>query len=130
MLQIIQVGSSRGTELLDELSEVLPGLYDFDKRMDLECAAAIRSISSYWNILQSDTSIGDATLQFEIICWLNELLIRCSESNIPMACGILIMAFHIESSYLNAAAARLVHDITDIHIHRAASIMNMKSIAA
>jgi hypothetical protein len=130
MLQRVQVKNSRGMEILDELAEVLPGLYDFDKRMDLECAAAVKLISSYWKILQPDMSIGDTRLQRETMRLLNRLLIECSESNVPMACGIFIMACHIESSYLTDDAARLVHDITDIHIHRAASIMNTKSIAA
>jgi hypothetical protein len=130
MLRSVRSKSYRGTELLDELAEVLPNLYSFDKESDLDFAAIITLLHKYWGELKKNIEKDETKLRSEFIRVLNRMITLYRETNIPVACGVLIIVCHIESSYLKDEEARLVHSITGIHIDRAASLMNVKSTAA
>jgi hypothetical protein len=130
MLRSVRSKSHRGTLLLDELAEVLPNLYGFDKESDLDFAAIITLLHRYWVELQQHVCKDEPKYRSEFIRVLNRMVTLYNETNKPVACGVRIIVCHIESSYLNDEEAQLVHSITGIHIDRAASIVNVKSTAA
>jgi hypothetical protein len=52
MLRSSRLKTCRGTELLDELSNILPNLYSFNKDNDLEFASTILLLNRYWDNLK------------------------------------------------------------------------------
>jgi hypothetical protein len=47
MLHSVKVQARRGTELLDELTGVLPNLYSFDSESDLDFASTVILLHKY-----------------------------------------------------------------------------------
>jgi hypothetical protein len=112
-----------GTELLDELTNILSNLYSFNKDNDLEFASTITLLHRYWDNLKERTD-NNSELRSEFIRILHKMAtILYGEVNIPVACGARVIACDVESSYLNDEEAQLVRCITGIHIDRATSIV-------
>ena len=116
-------------ELLDELASVLSNLYSFNSEGDLDFASTVILLCRYWDDIKAQTGKGNTEFRSKFIRILNRMAILHSKTNIPVACGVRVVACHIESSYLNDEEARLVHCITDIHIDRATSIIKAKTAA-
>ena len=116
----------RGTELLDELANILPNLYDFNKGNDLDFASTIVLLHRYWNNLKERID-NNSELRIEFIQILHKMAVLYGDVNVPVACGARVVACEVESCYLNDEEARLVHCITGIHIDRATSIIQAKS---
>jgi hypothetical protein len=127
MLRIVRSKNRRGTELLDVLTEVLPTLYGFNKESDLVFASTITLLQKYWDDLGKHIDKDELKLRSKFIHILNRMVSLYRETNIPLACGFLFIACHIESSNLDEEEARLAHCITGIHIDRAKAIMKDKS---
>ena len=53
MLHSVKVQARRGTELLDELTGVLPNLYSFNSESDLDFASTVILLHKYWNDLKA-----------------------------------------------------------------------------
>ncbi len=130
MPRSVRSKSHRGTELLDQLAEVLPNLYNFDKENDFDFAAIITLLNKYWHELKNNIDRDEVKFRVEFIRILNRMVILYREINKPITYGVTIIICHIEYSYLNDEEAQLVHNITGIHIDRAASILGAKSTAA
>ena len=126
MLRSVKVQTRRGTELLDELTGVLPNLYSFNSESDLDFASTVILLHKYWNDLKAHVE-GNTECRSEFIRILNRMVTLHSKTNIPVACGVQVVVCHVESSYLNDEEARLVHCITGIHIDRAASIVKAEA---
>jgi hypothetical protein len=118
----------RGTELLDELTGVLPVLSKFTEEEYLDFTAAIIVIHRYWIELRSHIDKNETTHRSEFIRILNRMFVLYCHASKPVACGVLVILCHIESCYLPDDDAQLVHNITNVHIDRAASIINTKPI--
>jgi hypothetical protein len=129
MLRSSRLKTCRGTELLDELSNILPNLYSFDKDNDLEFASTILLLNRYWDNLKERTD-NNPELRSEFIRILHKMAILYGEVNIPVACGARVIACDVESSCLNDEEAQLVHCITGIHTDLATSIVQAKSTEA
>jgi hypothetical protein len=129
MLHSLQLKNRRGMELLDELASVLSNLYSFNSEGDLDFASTVILLCRYWDDIKAQTGKGNTEFRSKFIRILNRMAILHSKTNIPVACGVRVVACHIESSYLNDEEARLVHCITDIHIDRATSIIKAKTAA-
>ena len=123
MLHSVKVQARRGTELLDELTGVLPNLYSFNSESDLDFASTVILLNKYWTDLKARVEKGNAECRSEFIRILNRMVTLHGKTNIPVACGVQVVVCHVESSYLNDEEARLVHCLTGIHIDRAASIV-------
>ena len=123
MLHSVKVQARRGTELLDELTGVLPNLYSFDSENDLDFASTVILLNKYWTDLKARVEKGNAECRSEFIRILNRMVTLHGKTNIPVACGVQVVVCHVESSDLNDEEARLVHFLTSIHIDRAASIV-------
>ena len=129
MLYNLQLKTRRGTELLDELASVLSNLYSFNSEGDLDFASTIILLCRYWDDIKAHVNKANAECRSEFIRILNKMAISHGKTNIPVACGVRVVACHVESSYLNDEEARLVHCITSIHIDRAAAIIKAKTTA-
>ena len=127
MLHSVKVQARCGTELLDELTGVLPNLYSFNSESDLDFASTVILLNKYWTDLKARVEKGNAECRSEFIRILNRMVTLHSKTNIPVACGVQVVVCHVESSDLNDEEARLVHCITGIHIDRAASILKAKA---
>ena len=129
MLRSSRLKTCRGTELLDELANILSNLYSFNEENDLEFASTIILLHRYWDNLKERTD-NNFELRSAFIRILDKMAILYGEVNIPVACGARVIACDVESSYLNDEEAQLVHCITGIHIDRATSIVQEKSTGA
>ena len=127
MLHSVKVQSRCGTELLDELTGVLPNLYSFNSESDLDFASTVILLNKYWTDLKARVEKGNVECRSEFIRILNRMVTLHGKTNIPVACGVQVVVCHVESSDLNDEEARLVHCITGIHIDRAASILKAKA---
>ena len=127
MLHSVKVQAPRGTELLDELTGVLPNLYSFNSESDLDFASTVILLNKYWNELKARVEKGNTECRSEFIRILNRMVTLHGKTNIPVACGVQVVVCHVESSYLNDEEARLVHSLTGIHIDRAASIVTAEA---
>jgi hypothetical protein len=126
MLDSIRSRNYRGRELLDELTTVLPNLYSFNQESDLDFLSTITLLHNYWSKLTTRIDKDDEKSRSEFIRLLNRMVTLYRETNLPVAYGVLVVLWHIESSYLNDEEARLVHCITSIHIDGAASRINYR----
>src|SRR3984957_2202191 len=99
MLRSSRLKTSRGTELLDELANILPNLYNFNKDNDLEFASTILLLNRYWDNLKERTD-NNSELRSEFIRILHKMAIVYGEVNIPVACGARVIACDVESSCL------------------------------
>jgi hypothetical protein len=126
MLDSIRSKSYRGRELLDELTTVLPNLYSFNQESDLDFLSTITLLHNYWSKLTTRIDKDDEKSRSEFIRILNRMVILYRETNLPVAYGVSVILWHIESSYLDDEEARLVHCITSIHIDGAASRINYR----
>jgi len=114
---------------LDELANILPNLYGFNKENDLDFASTIVLLHRYWDHLKERID-SNSELRNEFIKILHKMAILYGDVNMPVACGARVVACEVESSYLNDEEARLVQCITGIHIDRATSIIQAKSTGA
>jgi hypothetical protein len=129
MLRSSRLKACRGTELLDELANILSNLYSFNKENDLDFASTIVLLHKYWDDVKKCID-NNSELRSEFIRILHKMAIVYGDLNIPVACGARVVACEVESSYLSDEEARLVHCITGIHIDRATSIIQAKSTGA
>jgi hypothetical protein len=129
MLHNRQVGNRHGEELLDELVDISPSLYNFDDENDLEFSLTVILLLKYWNNIKASVEKGNTEYRSEFIRILNRMAISHGKTNVAVACGVKVVICHVESSCLNDEEARLVQCITNIHIDRAASIIKAKSAA-
>ena len=97
MLRSSRLKTSRGTELLDELANILPNLYNFNKDNDLEFASTILLLNRYWDNLKERID-NNSELRSEFIRILHKISILYGEVNIPVACGARLS--HVTSSPL------------------------------
>ena len=129
MLRSSRLKACRGTELLDELANILHNLYGFNKENDLDFASTIVLLHRYWDNLKERID-SNSELRNEFVKILHKIAILYGDVNMPVACGARVVACEVESSYLNDEEARLVQCITGIHIDRATSIIQAKSTGA
>jgi len=126
MLYSVRSKNYRGRELLDELATVLPNLYGFNKESELDFESTITLLHKHWRKLTTRIDKDDTKPRSEFIRILNQMVTLYRETNLPVAYGVLVILWHIESSYLNDEEARLVHCITSIHIDGAAFRINYR----
>jgi len=108
----------RGTMLLEAFEECLPNISSFDEKQHLQFIKAIDLISHYLRLKQSQSE-GQKFLETQsMINTLRQLYRQYRDNNIVIASAILIVMTHIESYDLDDQDARLVHNLTGLHIHR------------
>jgi hypothetical protein len=117
---------SRGTELLDELTGVLPAISKFSEGEYIDFVAAIAVINRY--LVQLNGHIEESKFRSEFIRILNRMFVLYCRTSKPAACGVLVIVCHIESCYLTDNDAQLVRNMTNVHIEYATSLTKSISL--
>jgi hypothetical protein len=108
---------SRGTNLLQEFENSLPDFKSLDEEQHLKFVKTIRLLCGYFDI-------SEARLRREHFFELKSTIARLSElyeeyhgKDSVLASAIFIVKLHIESHYLDAPDANLVHNLTGLHTY-------------
>jgi hypothetical protein len=107
---------SRGHTLLHEFENSLPDFKNLDEEQHLKFVKAIRLLSEYFEI--SEVRLRSDHV-FEIkstIARLNELYDEYHAKDAILSSAILFVKLHIESHYLHGQDAKLVRNLTSLHI--------------
>jgi hypothetical protein len=109
----------RGTTLLEAFEDCLPNINSLDEKQHLQFVKAIDLLYHYLRLKRSWPENRQLPEPRSVLDNLRQL---CSQyldnSNIVIASAIFIVITHIESFYLDDKDARLVHDLTGLHIYR------------
>ena len=108
---------SRGTSLLETYESCLPNFDTLQEEQHLKFVKAIRLISEQFDIsesrLQSETLAQMQPMIDRLRQLHNEYLLK----NTIVASAIFIALAHIESYYIDDPDAKLVHNLTGLHIY-------------
>src|SRR5271163_2046392 len=108
---------ARGTSLLETYENCLPNFDSLDEEQHLKFVKAIRLISDQFKI--SEIRFEDEILAHvqPMIDRLRELYNQYLLKNTIVASAIFIALAHIESYYIDDPDAKLVHNLTGLHIY-------------
>ena len=120
VVQILDEGPStklRGSALLESYENCLPNFDSLDEEQHLKFVKAIRMISDQFKI--SEMRFEDQILaQVQpMIDRLTQLYNQYLLKNSIVASAIFISLAHIESYYIDDPDAKLVHNLTGLHIY-------------
>jgi hypothetical protein len=108
----------RGTMLLEAFEDCLPNINSLDEKQHLQFVKAIDMLSHYIKLKQSQSE-GQKFLEIQsTIGNLRQLYKQYQGDNKVIASAIFIVMTHLESYILDDQDARLVHNLTGLHIHR------------
>lgn len=113
--------ASRGTKLLDELYEILPGLTCFDEKQAAYCAMIISSLADYWERVRPSLHQTDRQILAQ---QLRELYEDSANCNVALASGIYIISLYIECVDLPDEHGKLVYNLAKLYIRRSNSILS------
>ncbi len=111
--------TSRGSELLEEFLDVVPELANLSGDREARTWAIVNLLAQLWECLLEHADELDDALRFEVVRGLRRLYNIHCETNVPVACGVLIIALNIEASRLADEDARLVRSLTALHVAKA-----------
>ncbi|MGA8446776.1 MAG: hypothetical protein WB766_16545 [Roseiarcus sp.] len=107
----------RGTSLLETYENCLPNFDSLDEEQHLKFVKAIRLISDQFKISEirfEDETSADVQPMIDRLRQLyNQYLLK----NSIVASAIFIALAHIESYYIDDPDAKLVHNLTGLHIY-------------
>jgi hypothetical protein len=109
----------RGSELLEEFLDVVPELAKLSERVEAQAWATISLFAQYWDCLLDHIDERDDKFRFDVVRGLRKLYNIHCETNVPVACSLLIVALNIEASCLYDEDARLVRSLTALHLAKA-----------
>ncbi len=112
-------GTPRGSELLEEFLDVVPELAKLSDRVETQAWATISLFAQYWECLLDHIDEHDDKFRFDVVRGLRKLYNIHCETNVPVACGLLIVALNIEASSLYDEDAKLVRSLTALHLAKA-----------
>lgn len=107
----------RGTSLLEMYENCLPNFDSLHEEQHLKFVKAIRLISDQFKL--SEIRFESETLEQvqPIIDRLWQLYYQYLTKNPIISSAIFIALAHIESYYIDGPDAKLVHNLTGLHIH-------------
>lgn len=107
----------RGTYLLEMYEKCLPNFDSLDEEQHLKFVKAIRLISEKFKISEIRFE-GETLAQAQpMIDRLRQLYYQYLVTNTIISSAIFIAMAHIESYYIDDPDAKLVHNLTGLHIH-------------
>jgi hypothetical protein len=107
----------RGTSLLEAFENCLPKFNSLDEQQHLQFVKAVHLLSDYFKISESRLE-GETLSQVQpTIHRLRQLYDQYLDKNNIIASAIFIAMTHIESYYLDDQDAKLVHNLTSLHIY-------------
>ena len=113
--------ANRGTQLLDELYEILPELTCFDEKQAACCAIITISLADYWERVRHSLHQADREMFSK---QLRELYEDTADYNLAIASGVYIVSVYIECEDLIDEHANLVYNLAKLYIRRSNSILS------
>jgi hypothetical protein len=108
---------SRGTSLLETYEDCLPDFDTLDEEQHLKFVKAIRLISDQFEISEARLERETLAQVQPMIDRLRQLYNEYLSRNTIVASAIFIALAHIESYYIDDPDAKLVHNLTSLHIY-------------
>jgi hypothetical protein len=108
---------ARGTSLLETYENCLPNFDSLDEEQHLKFVKAIRLISDQFKISEIRFECETLAQVQPMIDRLRQLYNQYLPRNTIVASAIFIALAHIESYYIDDPDAKLVHNLTGLHIH-------------
>src|SRR5271167_338517 len=108
---------ARGTSLLEMYENCLPNFDSLDEDQHLKFVKAIRLISDQFKISEIRFEEKSFAHVEPIIDRLKQLYNQYLLKSTIVASAIFIALAHLESYYLDDPDAKLVHNLTGLHIH-------------
>jgi hypothetical protein len=112
----------RGSQLLEEFLDVVPELANLGGPLETQAWATISLFAQFWECVLDHIDERDDKFRFDVVRGLRKLYNIHCETNVPVACGVLIMALNIEASCLCDEDARLVRSLTALHVAKARAV--------
>ncbi len=124
MYEVVQMsaGTPRGSQLLEEFLDVVPELARLSGPLEAQAWAIISLFAQYWECLLDHIDERDEKFRFDVVRGLRKLHNMHCETNIAVACGVLIVALNIEASCLYDEDAKLVRSLTALHVAKAQAV--------
>ncbi len=118
MQEALKMGAAtpRGSELLEEFLDVAPELAKLSDALQTNAWATISLLAHHWGSLLDHIDDRDDKFRFDVVRGLRMLYTIHCETNVPIACGLLIVALNIEASSLHDEDARLVRSLTALRL--------------
>jgi hypothetical protein len=108
---------SREPTLLQEFENSLPDFKNLDDEAHLKFVKAISMMCGYFDISEARLQRDHFFNLKSTIARLNELYDEFHAKDAILASAILFVKLHIESHYLDSQDAKLVRDLTGLHIN-------------
>lgn len=108
---------SRGTSLLETYENCLPNFDSLDEEQHLKFVKAIRLISDQFKISEIRFEDETSAQVQPMIDRLRQLYNQYLLKNSIVASAIFIAMAHLESYYIDDPDAKLVHNLTGLHIY-------------
>ena len=109
----------RGTQLLEEFLDIVPELAKLGPEREPQAWGTINLFAQYWDCLLDHIDERDDKFRFDVVRGLRKLYNLHCETNVPVACGLLIVALNIEASLLYDEDACLVRSLTALQMAKA-----------
>jgi hypothetical protein len=109
---------ARGTVLLEEFERFVPRIDGFDDGELFEFITAIHLVVHYFQITKRKFERKQLSQSASLVACLRELRAEYAGKNESFAFAIFVVSAHFESHYLDGPDAKLVHDLTALHIYR------------
>ena len=108
---------SRGPTLLQQFEDSLPDFRNLDDEAHLKFVKAIRMLCGYLDISEARLQRDHFIKLRSTIARLTELYDEYHAKDAVLASAILFAKLHIESHYLDSQDAKLVHNLTSLHMY-------------
>jgi hypothetical protein len=108
---------SRAPTLLQKFENSLPDFKNLDEEAHLKFVKAIRMLCGYLDISEVRLRRDHVFKLRSTIARLNELYDEYHAKDAVLASAILFVKLHIESHYLDSQDAKLVHNLTGLHMY-------------
>jgi hypothetical protein len=103
--------------LLEEFENSLPDFKNLDQEQHLEFVKAIRLLCRYFDISEGQLRREHFFKLRSTIARLNQLYEEYLAKEATFVSAILMVKLHIESHYLDDQDAKLVHNLTSLHVY-------------
>ena len=107
----------RGTSLLEAFESCLPKFDSFDEEQHLKFVKVMHMLSDYFKISENRFQSETLSQIQPLIDSLQQLYDRYRDNDDIIASAILVTMTHIQSYYLDDQDAKLVHNLTGLHIY-------------
>ena len=107
----------RGTSLLEVFENCLPDFNSLDEEQHLQFVKAMHLLSDYFKISENRPECEILSQIQPMIDSMRQLYNQYRDKDAIIASAILVAITHIQSYYLDDQDAKLVHNLTGLHIY-------------